>query len=169
MTEDVQVAAGLQKYIYRFHRGSPMDRRAQTATEYLVILAVVIVIALIVVGVLGGFPQFGAGGQQRSEDAYWQQADIGIVEHSFGDLAISMRLKLRNNMQKDILLSSVTLGDFSGDTIIFNRQVLIRASTTYVIDSSNYLTGKDCSAGVSYAYDVTFTYYDPETLVLYTF
>lgn len=32
------------------------SKKSQTATEYLIILAVVIVIALIVVGVLGGLP-----------------------------------------------------------------------------------------------------------------
>lgn len=147
-----------------------MDRRAQTATEYLVILGVVIIIALIVVGVLGGFPQFGSSGRTRGEDAYWQQADIGIVEHSFGDLATSMRLKLRNNLQKDILIASVALGTASfGTTTVFSNEVLIPAGTTYVIDSSNYATGVDCSAGTTYAYDVTMTYYDTETLVLYTF
>lgn len=31
-------------------------KKAQTATEYLIVLAVVIIIALIVVGVMGGFP-----------------------------------------------------------------------------------------------------------------
>ena len=33
-----------------------MANKAQTATEYLIILAVVIIIALIVVGVMGGIP-----------------------------------------------------------------------------------------------------------------
>jgi len=32
--------------------------KSQTATEYLIILAVVIIIALIVVGVMGGFRSF---------------------------------------------------------------------------------------------------------------
>ena len=33
-----------------------MAKKAQTATEYMIILAVVIIIALIVVGVMGGIP-----------------------------------------------------------------------------------------------------------------
>ena len=35
------------------------NKKGQTATEYMIILAVIIVIALIVVGVMGGFPQLG--------------------------------------------------------------------------------------------------------------
>jgi len=34
-----------------------MNKRSQSATEYLIILAVVIIIALIVVGVMGGIPR----------------------------------------------------------------------------------------------------------------
>ena len=53
-------------------------KRAQTATEYLIILAVVIVIALIVVGVMGGIPGIGSGGQRGVSDAYWSTAEVGL-------------------------------------------------------------------------------------------
>ena len=41
-------------------------KRSQTATEYLIILAVVIVIAIVVVSVLGGIPRLGDGSSQRA-------------------------------------------------------------------------------------------------------
>lgn len=42
-----------------------MKRKSQTATEYLVILAIIIVIALIVVSILGGSIGLGGGEFQK--------------------------------------------------------------------------------------------------------
>lgn len=41
-----------------------MEKKAQGVTEYLIILAVVIIIALIVVGVMGGIPGMGKSAEE---------------------------------------------------------------------------------------------------------
>lgn len=48
-------------------------KKGQTATEYLIILAVVIIIALIVVGVMGGIPGLGndPNAPKQSDVAKW--------------------------------------------------------------------------------------------------
>jgi uncharacterized protein (UPF0333 family) len=43
-------------------------KKAQTSTEYLIILAVVIVIALIVVGVMGGIPSLGGSDDENVDE-----------------------------------------------------------------------------------------------------
>jgi hypothetical protein len=46
-------------------------RKAQASTEYLVIIAVVLVVALLVVSLIGGFSSFGAGSSADQQNAYW--------------------------------------------------------------------------------------------------
>ena len=46
--------------------------KAQGATEYLVLFAVVLVIVLVVVALLGFIPSIGTAGQDSANAAYWQ-------------------------------------------------------------------------------------------------
>ncbi|MBS3165023.1 hypothetical protein J4439_06340 [Candidatus Woesearchaeota archaeon] len=135
-------------------------RRAQASAEYLIILAVVIILALIVVGVLGGFPQMGSSSRQRAGAAYWQQADIAIVEYSFGEDTSSAYAKLRSNLPNPVNLDVVQIGG----TTFFSGPVVLNPGETYVIDSSNMFAGVTCPvAGNAYAFDVYMEYSVPAT------
>ena len=55
--------------------------RAQGATEYLVLLAVVLIVALVSVALLGFFPGMASDTQMTQSQTYWQSASpIAIVE-----------------------------------------------------------------------------------------
>ena len=58
-----------------------MYLRAQGATEYLVLLAVVLIVALVSVALLGFFPGMASDAQVTQSQMYWQSATpIAIVE-----------------------------------------------------------------------------------------
>jgi len=57
-------------------------KKAQGATEYLIILAIVIIIALIVVGAMGGIPGIGTGAKSRASASFWQTSDIAIPSYA---------------------------------------------------------------------------------------
>ncbi len=58
-----------------------MAMRAQGATEYLVLLAVVLIVALVSVALLGFFPGMASDAQITQSQAYWKSAQpISIVE-----------------------------------------------------------------------------------------
>ena len=55
--------------------------RAQGATEYLVLLAVVLIVALVSVALLGFFPGMASDAQMTQSKAYWQSASpLQIIE-----------------------------------------------------------------------------------------
>ena len=55
--------------------------RAQGATEYLVLLAVVLIVALVSVALLGFFPGMASDAQVTQSNAYWQsQTPIAVIE-----------------------------------------------------------------------------------------
>lgn len=95
-------------------------KKSQTATEYLVILAVVIVIALIVVGVLGGIPSIGGGAGSSAQKAAAISGKIGVS--SVVTTLYGTTFTLRNNQATTIQLTNISIdgedcySDGSGDT-----------------------------------------------------
>jgi uncharacterized protein (UPF0333 family) len=85
--------------------------KAQTATEYLIILAVVIIIALIAVGVLGLFPSIGGGASSSALSAYWQSnGQIGVSSVAVSASANSNdSVVLRNLQPNTITITGVTI------------------------------------------------------------
>jgi len=128
------------------------NKKGQTATEYLIILAVVIIIALIVVGVMGGIPGIGRGATSRSSASYWATADVAITDYAVSATSDSDRIVLKNNLRSPITLSVVDVNGVDLET----------ATTTLGVGGSIEYTGAiaDCTAGQTYSYEVSITYED---------
>ena len=78
--------------------------RAQGATEYLVLLAVVLIVALVSVALLGFFPGMASDAQVTQSETYWKSAQpIAIVEWAakawtaFPQYGTYAYLRIRNN------------------------------------------------------------------------
>jgi hypothetical protein len=123
---------------------------AQTATEYLIILAVVIVIALIVISVMGGIPGIGKSGQDKAEKAFWATADIAIPAYA-NSQNNNMTVKIRNNLQEGI-----TITTFSLDNVVYmNASTYVETGETV----SLALTGRPvCVSGNTFSYAAAINY-----------
>ncbi len=141
-----------------------MFKKAQAATEYLIILAVVIIIALIVIGVMGGIPGLGTSGRSRVSESYWAGQTVGIESYAIdpqGDMAFT----LRNNARASITVTQIDVGSsagaFSGQ---FSGTVVIPAGgTSTFTDSTQIAAAARCLTGNSYAYRLNITYTDSLT------
>ncbi len=95
-------------------------QKAQGATEYLVLLAVVLIVALVSVALLGFFPGMASDAQITQSQMYWKSmTPIAIVDSSpayrySSGTYIWMYLRLRNTGNYPIRLSKI-LG--KGDSI----------------------------------------------------
>ncbi|MFH1443012.1 MAG: hypothetical protein ABIG96_03170 [Candidatus Micrarchaeota archaeon] len=136
-----------------------MKFRAQAAVEYLMILAVVIIIALVVVGVLGGFPTLTSGISEKESAAYWTTADVGIVRAIIDDT--NTQMVLRNNKNFAIKDLTVTVGGTAGTT---QSVTLQPGETTGLIVAAVKL----CTPG-SYSFPISITYDDATYGTTYTF
>ena len=135
--------------------------RAQAATEYLIILAVVVIIALIVVGVLGGFQTITGGISRQQSEAYWSGAEIGILPNYLIN-ASGAYLTIKNNKAFAINVESVQLDD-SG-TLTPSPVYLTPGSTADV-----EVSGIACTQGQQFSYTVTIKYSDPTTGRVFVF
>jgi hypothetical protein len=137
-------------------------RKGQAAVEYLIILAVVIIIALVVVGVLGGFPSLTRGVSERESAAYWLEADVGLaryIANSSGVYAI-----LRNNRNFNARFWNVTqFGSNTTSIVTFNGTLAPGEATTEFRFLGSLPAGSCTTAGETFSvFPVKFTYTDAQ-------
>ena len=102
-----------------------MKKSAQTATEYMIILAVVIIIALIVLNSLGVIPAIGGRSGESSSSIALGTGKIGIVSSAFSPEGDHV-LELRNNQRNEIKILEVNMSiTGSGQPINFNTESYI--------------------------------------------
>ncbi len=154
-------------------------KRGQAATEYMIILAVVIIIALIVVGVMGGIPGIGSGAKTKASAAYWSQADIAIVAYSVTSASPqTMTLKLRNNLRSTITITNVSyaispsssaIRELTNTTYVTAPGQTITITVTSTTSSGITSICTTTSVGNSWSTPLSIKYTDQETGATYYF
>lgn len=125
-----------------------MDRKGQASVEYLVILAVVLIIALVVVAALGGFIDIGRQAGPQASKTYWRTAEIGLLDWAISSTGDDT-LVIKNNMDYRINVTEVTVGT-SNQTV---GQTLMPGESKTVANA--WVT---CTSGDAFAYKVTVEY-----------
>jgi hypothetical protein len=129
--------------------------KGQGSTEYLVILAVVLVVALIVIGLLGQFTGFGTAGLEQQSRVYWQGASpFSITNAKVADGAVS--LEMQNKLSQKLILTDVTFDAASINDTLGNI-TFSPGQTVTVVGNTSPCTGLD--TGATYQVNsVVFTY-----------
>ncbi len=128
-------------------------RKGQGTTEYLIILAVIIVIALVVVGVMGWVPGLSGGITEQQSRAYWQSTSpFGIMEYKFDAEATTVTLEVQNVSANKLTLTDV---EFDGEGALA-ADVEFNAGERKSVSVTSAPT---CGvAGVGFDYNVSMTY-----------
>jgi hypothetical protein len=136
------------------------NRRGQTSVEYLVLLAIAIVIAVVAVGVLSGFIKIGtATTYKKKGNIYWKSADIGIMDWEIYPETEDSTLVFQNNKEYQIKVNWMSTD--SGVTTIDVSKTLLPG------DTYNFQTrAVNCTSGGSYSNTITFNYDNLEHNVL---
>ncbi len=96
------------------------NQRGQGAAEYLVILAVVLIVALVAIALLGAFPSIGGDARENEARQYWAVAHpFSILEYNQMNSTMTMTMK---NMGLDRLtITYISMGNSTNATpISFN-------------------------------------------------
>ena len=129
-----------------------LSSKAQGTTEYLIILAVIIVIALVVVGVLTFIPGLGGGISEQQSQSYWNGASpFGLLAVKLNSTGSIIQITLQNNTSQKLTLNNVGIGSkIINDTNTLNpgekKSLLLGAVTD------------TCTAGARFSTDVNFNY-----------
>jgi hypothetical protein len=107
-------------------------KKGQVSTEYLVILAIVLVIALVVVYLVGGFAGMGVGTLETQSQQAWGTAapfSITILKQS----GTTLELELRNNDVNTLTLTDISMDGasvFSNSTLFTSGEKKVVTATT---------------------------------------
>ena len=130
-----------------------MNMKGQGTTEYLIILAVIIVIALVVVGVMGWFPGLAIGITENQSRAYWKSTSpFAITDWLITSTAEEATVSLQNLTTDKIQVTEITI---DGVTMEIMDANISAGDTNRAITGS---TGIACSSGSSYQFDVVILY-----------
>ena len=124
--------------------------QAQGTIEYLVIIAVVVVIGLVVVGLLIGMTGSGAGVSKSSSKIGGSVQVIGIIESLLSPTDRNYVVKLLNNSGNIITVSNVKIGDTNAS---FSEDLTQSGSKFFKVPNS-----VSCDAGKIISQDVVITY-----------
>ncbi len=86
-------------------------RKGQGATEYLVLLAVVLIIALVSIALLGFFPGLTGDAKLTQSDAYWrgQARPFQILEHTNSG-STNLTVVIQNSESDKMTLTALNIG-----------------------------------------------------------
>ncbi|MFW5746103.1 MAG: hypothetical protein ACOCWQ_00965 [Nanoarchaeota archaeon] len=140
-------------------------RRSQTATEYLIVLAVVIVMGVIAVGVMGGIPSIGGEAGEQAAKMRLLTAKIGITNYMISEA--KGYFEFINNQAKSIRLENATVDGkkcwFIGTNVNPELTPTLGPGQKKKIACGSITA----NPGERYDYDVTITYTDLETSAVY--
>ena len=133
-----------------------MKFRAQGSTEYLVILAVVLVVALIVVSLLGQFTGFGKQSKEQQSRVYWSGATpFSILEAKISSNAsVNSTLFMKNQDAENLVLEKIyfkqvgqsdwtlVYGDTENESFAGGEEKMVKLIQTNIM-SGNFCSGPD--------------------------
>ena len=126
--------------------------KGQVSTEYLVILAIVLVVALIVVYLVGGFAGIGTGTVETASKNYWAGASPFSIK-TVKVAGTAMDIQLQNNDLERLTITDITIDNSS----VFSTATQFDSGESKVISAT---APSDCgAAGEVFTYnDVIITY-----------
>jgi len=127
--------------------------KGQGATEYLVILAVIIIIALVIVSIMGWFPGIALGVTEQQSKAYWRStAPLAIVDWKFTEDANEAALSIQNMTTEAIEIREITINGIPWDVYDVN---LGAGDINRVVRGAE---GKACLPDSTYQYNIEISY-----------
>lgn len=132
--------------------------KGQGATEYLVLLAVVLIIALVSIALLGFFPGLASDAKITQSNAYWrgEAMPFGILEHSFDSSGNGSILIVNRDAAGTLTITNITVGNAS-----YSTPTALASGDQRIIPLSGAGAG---SVGGTYEYDVRISYTTPNGL-----
>ncbi|MFN3910012.1 MAG: hypothetical protein ACK4J0_02150 [Candidatus Anstonellaceae archaeon] len=88
-------------------------KKGQGASEYLILLAVVLIIGIIAVALLGGFSDIGAGAREKEARQYWAGAVRPFTIQDWAQKGTVFSLTIKNNEPYKLVITNITISNVS--------------------------------------------------------
>jgi hypothetical protein len=137
--------------------------RGQGATEYLVLLAVVLIIALVSIALLGFFPGISSDAKITQSSAYWKSArPFAILEHAIPASTENATLVVQNiESTGTFIITNFSLTGAGGTSYSTTNYSLPPGTSQSIWVNTTAASPTTPTAGGVYDFQVTITYVTP--------
>ena len=130
--------------------------KGQGATEYLVLLAVVLIVAMVAIALLGFFPGLSYDAKKSESDAAWRGMRPFQVQQHTQPANGNLTMVVTNVDSNQLKLTNIAVagGGYAGN---YNTTTYIAGGQSATIAMNWTLTGT-CASGTVYEYGINFSY-----------
>ncbi len=138
------------------HSALPPCARAQASTEYLIVLAVVLTLALIILGAFGLFPSFSYGAQAGDSARWWASAASPLQIADFKQTGSSLSIILVNSAPLTVRVGGINLS--TRPSAIYTPSTSLPVSLPSGGRTQVDFTTESCAGRQTLAYEVSISY-----------
>lgn len=88
-------------------------KKGQGAAEYLILLAVVLIVSIVAIALLGGFTDVGASATENEGKQYWTGSVRPFIAPDYSQQGSTFYVTLKNVEASRLMLTSISLGSDS--------------------------------------------------------
>ncbi|MCX8163694.1 MAG: hypothetical protein N3D10_04055 [Candidatus Micrarchaeota archaeon] len=88
-------------------------KKGQGASEYLILLAVVLIIGIIAIALLGGFSDIGSGARETESRQYWKGVVRPFTIQDWAQRGTTFSLTIKNMEPERLIITNITIGNVS--------------------------------------------------------
>ncbi len=138
--------------------------KGQGATEYLVLLAVVLIIALVSIALLGFFPGLATDARITQSNSYWrgEARPFAILEVAIQTNGLATLVVQNNEAQGALTMLNISVGSDFNDTAVSGglgaSGLLFAPGEQHILTLDNVTSGGAVSTGSSYDFPVNISY-----------
>lgn len=88
-------------------------KKGQGASEYLILLAVVLIVGLIAIALLGGFSDIGSEAREKEVKQYWRGSVRPFTIQDWTQSGSTFSLTLKNMESYRLVITNITIGNVS--------------------------------------------------------
>lgn len=144
-------------------------KKGQGATEYLVLLAVVLIVAMVAIVLLGFFPGLAVDAKISQSDSYWRGSirPFAVLQHAMPSSTGVLTLVIQNKEGSQRVLKRI---DVSGSGLTGSLNVSNVSAQSSYFSAGEQRTFQinmsgNCTRGNSYEFDLSFDYEDSKGLL----
>jgi hypothetical protein len=126
--------------------------KAQGSSEYLILLAVVLIIAIVAIALIGGFVDLGAGSMETQSKQYWTGSARPFSVPDYAQQNDTFIVTLKNMEPTRIMITAISVG---GDVRVGNVSFNGGATKTVNVNMSRVC---DAESYDFFEYDVIINY-----------
>ncbi|PIT84627.1 hypothetical protein COU37_02405 [Candidatus Micrarchaeota archaeon CG10_big_fil_rev_8_21_14_0_10_45_29] len=135
-------------------------KKGQGAAEYLILLAVVLIVGIVAIALLGGFAGLGGGAMESESKQYWTGSVRPFTVPDYAQINDTFYITFRNMEAENLRIMNFTLTSALGTETYNNTALSLKGGSQKTVQDFNLTSTHWCDSDAYdyFEYDLKITY-----------